>query len=163
MRWQARVGDRRHRLELSTKEGDAVEAVVDGRQYTLSITEPQGNVYSILHEGASYEAIVHMKKDLCRVRFGRGVFDVIAEEAGGAGARRAGASRQSALSAVMPGRVLRVMVKPGDAVEARQGLVVVEAMKMENELAAPRDAVIKQVLAEPGAKVETGDVLIVFE
>ena len=46
----------------------------------------------------------------------------------------------------MPGRVVRVLVKPGDDVAARQGLVVVEAMKMENELAAARDGRVKEVL-----------------
>jgi len=163
MRWEARVGERLHRLELSGKPGAELEAVVDGRRYTLSVTEPQGRVYSILHEGASYEAIVQVKRDRCRVRVGRGVFDVVPEDGLGAGSRRVGGGRQSALSAVMPGRVLRVMVNAGDTVKERQGLLVVEAMKMENELSAPADAVIKQVLVEPGAKVETGDVLIVFE
>jgi biotin carboxyl carrier protein len=63
----------------------------------------------------------------------------------------------------MPGRVARVLVAVGDRVAARQGVVVVEAMKMENELRAPRDATVKSVAVAPGAAVESGAVLVVLE
>ena len=65
--------------------------------------------------------------------------------------------------APMPGRVLRVLVKPGDEVAARQGLVVVEAMKMENELAAPRAGRVREVAAAEGTPVEAGRLLVVIE
>ena len=63
----------------------------------------------------------------------------------------------------MPGRVLRVLVSPGQRVTARQGLVVVEAMKMENEVIAPRDGVVKELKVAPGRAVETGELLAVLE
>jgi biotin carboxyl carrier protein len=63
----------------------------------------------------------------------------------------------------MPGRVMRVLVTVGDRVTARQGVVVVEAMKMENELRTPRDGVVTDVLVVAGAAVETGAVLVVVE
>jgi biotin carboxyl carrier protein len=66
------------------------------------------------------------------------------------------------LTAPMPGKVVRVLVKPGDAVSARQGVVVVEAMKMENELRAGRDGVVREVLVEEGASVEAGAPLVVI-
>ncbi len=65
--------------------------------------------------------------------------------------------------APMPGRVVRVLVKAGDRVTARQGLVVVEAMKMENELRAPSDATVREVRASEGASVEAGAILVVLE
>ena len=65
------------------------------------------------------------------------------------------------VKAPMPGRIVRVLVGVGDRVSARQPVVVVEAMKMENELRSPRDGVVTQVLATPGAAVESGAVLIV--
>jgi len=61
----------------------------------------------------------------------------------------------------MPGRVMRVLVAVGDHVAARQAVVVVEAMKMENELRAPAGGVVKEILVAPGAAVETGAVLVV--
>jgi len=67
------------------------------------------------------------------------------------------------IAAPMPGRIVKVLVKPGDHVTARQGLVVVEAMKMENELRAPADARVVHVRAVEGASVEANTVLVVLE
>jgi biotin carboxyl carrier protein len=63
----------------------------------------------------------------------------------------------------MPGKVVRVLVAPGDQVTARQGLVVVEAMKMENELRSPKDGRVTDVRVQQGMSVEAGRVLVVVE
>ena len=65
--------------------------------------------------------------------------------------------------APMPGRVVRVLVSPGDEVAALQGVVVVEAMKMENELRSPKAGTVREVNVTPGASVEAGRVLVVIE
>ena len=78
----------------------------------------------------------------------------------GAGAPTTGPQR---VVAAMPGKVVRVLVKPGDDVKARQGLVVVEAMKMENELRAPRDGRVRDVAVAEGQSVDAGAVLLVVE
>jgi biotin carboxyl carrier protein len=65
--------------------------------------------------------------------------------------------------AIIPGQVLAVSVAPGDAVAAGQQLLVVEAMKMQNELRAPRDAVVASVAVAPGRTIEVGDLLLVLE
>jgi biotin carboxyl carrier protein len=67
------------------------------------------------------------------------------------------------VKAPMPGRVVRVLVKAGDTVAARQGLVVVEAMKMENELTVPRAGRVKEVAVAEGASVEAGRLLVIVE
>jgi biotin carboxyl carrier protein len=67
------------------------------------------------------------------------------------------------IAAPMPGRVVRVLVGAGDDVAARQPVVVVEAMKMENELRAPRAGRVKDVAVAAGASVEAGRVLVVIE
>jgi biotin carboxyl carrier protein len=69
----------------------------------------------------------------------------------------------TAVRSPMPGKVVKVLVKVGDEVKAGQGVVVVEAMKMENELKAPRDGKIKQVTAEEGRAVESGQTLALIE
>jgi biotin carboxyl carrier protein len=79
--------------------------------------------------------------------------------AGAAGA----ASGEQRILAPMPGRVVRVLVRPGDEVAARQGLVVVEAMKMENELTSPRAGKVREVAVAEGASVEAGRLLVVVE
>jgi biotin carboxyl carrier protein len=65
--------------------------------------------------------------------------------------------------APMPGRVVKVLVAPGESVAARQPLVVVEAMKMENELRAPGPGTVREVRVTDGDPVESGAVLVVFE
>jgi biotin carboxyl carrier protein len=79
---------------------------------------------------------------------------------GGGQAERAGEQR---VLAPMPGRVIRVLVAPGDDVVLRQGLVVVEAMKMENELGAPKAGRVKEIAVVEGASVEAGRLLVVIE
>jgi biotin carboxyl carrier protein len=74
----------------------------------------------------------------------------------------AGSGPQRVL-APMPGKVVRVLVKPGDEVKARQGLVVVEAMKMENELKAARDGRVREVSVAEGQSVDAGAVLLIVE
>jgi acetyl/propionyl-CoA carboxylase alpha subunit len=70
---------------------------------------------------------------------------------------------QVTIAAPMPGRVVRVLVAAGDEVAARQGVVVVEAMKMENELKAPRAGRVKEVSVTAGTSVEAGRILAVIE
>ncbi len=67
------------------------------------------------------------------------------------------------VTAPMPGLVIEVEVNEGDKVNAGTGLVIVEAMKMQNELKAPRDGIVKQVLAKQGMSVNSGDTLVIIE
>jgi biotin carboxyl carrier protein len=78
------------------------------------------------------------------------------------GRRGVGEGRQT-INAPMPGKVVRVLVREGDRVEAGDGLVVVEAMKMQNELKAPRSAKVTQVKTAVGATVGMGEMLVVIE
>ena len=81
--------------------------------------------------------------------------------AGAAGA--AGGTGTQRLLAPMPGRIVRVLVKPGDQVAARQGIVVIEAMKMENELTAARAGTVTDIAVAEGASVEAGRLLVIIE
>lgn len=74
-----------------------------------------------------------------------------------------GAHGEQAVTAPMPGRVVRVLVEVGDEVAVRQGIVVVEAMKMENELRSPKAGRVKEVSVAPGTSVEAGRVLVIIE
>ena len=78
----------------------------------------------------------------------------------GTGQKTAGPQR---VTSPMPGKIVKVLVKTGDEVAARQGLVVVEAMKMENELRAVRAGRVREVLAVEGRSVDAGAVLLVVE
>jgi biotin carboxyl carrier protein len=73
------------------------------------------------------------------------------------------ASGPAEVKAMMPGRIVNVLVKPGDEVVHHQGLVVVEAMKMENELKSPKAGKIRDVMVSPGQTVEKGELLVLIE
>jgi len=72
-------------------------------------------------------------------------------------------SSSNTLQAVMPGIVIKVLSKEGQQVKTGEILLIIEAMKMENEIRATRDAKISKILVEPGQKVQTGDSMVVFE
>jgi pyruvate carboxylase subunit B len=76
---------------------------------------------------------------------------------------RSGTGERGVLRAVMPGRIVRLLAQPGDAVRRGQGVVVIEAMKMENEIPSPRDGTVAKVLVSPGDRVESGAELAVIE
>lgn len=78
------------------------------------------------------------------------------------GSDRDGDGQPQTIVAPMPGRIVRVLVQPGEAVQARQGLVVVEAMKMENELRAPHAGIVAEVRVREGSSVEANAVLVVL-
>jgi len=78
----------------------------------------------------------------------------------GAGAQAHGGPLE--VHAIIPGRVVAVSVKPGETVEAGQQMLVVEAMKMQNELRAPREGTIERVGVEVGQNIEVGDLLVVI-
>jgi propionyl-CoA carboxylase alpha chain len=73
------------------------------------------------------------------------------------------AAHAGSLASPMPGAVVRVLVETGAAVEARQPLLVLEAMKMEHEILAPAAGTVTELRVEPGAQVETGAILVVIE
>jgi biotin carboxyl carrier protein len=77
--------------------------------------------------------------------------------------RHARADGPAILKASMPGRVVRVLVAKGDAVAAHQGVLVVEAMKMQNEIQSPKDGRVRELRVAPGDTVSAGDILAVIE
>lgn len=89
---------------------------------------------------------------------------VNARRTGRGGADAAGTPHgEQRIVAPMPGRVVRVLVAAGETVDARQPVVVVEAMKMENELRSPKAGRVKEVAVSPGTSVEAGRVLVVID
>jgi len=150
MKWQVAVNGRT--IEIDSEQLGAVSQVEPG-------------VYSVLLGGASYE-----------VRVGASGRALIAEAAGrrftvevsnprdtSRGSRASIGSGHQNVAAPMPGKVIRVLVNTGDAVEAGQGLVVVEAMKMQNEMKAARPGRVIEIRAGAGQTVGAGDTLLILE
>jgi biotin carboxyl carrier protein len=123
-------------------------------------------IYSLLIGGVSYVADVLDEDGACVVDIGAERYLIHVEEQtrhiirtkGGAGGGPGGRT----LVAPLPGRIVKVAVKPGDRVEKGATLLVIEAMKMENEFKAGASGTIAEVRVEPGQAVNGGDVLIVI-
>jgi biotin carboxyl carrier protein len=120
--------------------------IVDNRSFEIEV-DNSGDEYRVLVDGRNYH--VHLV-DERRVRVGGGQSDIQLQ------------GRQK-VSVPMPGKVIAVLVSEGDSVERGQGLVIVEAMKMENEVRSPIAGEIKEIKVKPGEAVEGGAVLVVVE
>ncbi|MBK5292496.1 MAG: biotin/lipoyl-binding protein [Acidobacteriia bacterium] len=132
---------------------------------SVSVVEVEPGIYSILWEGSSFEAVVTLNGDQGVVKVAGAVVAVRIEdprEISGAVSSLVAAGRQH-VTAPMPGRVVDLLVEEGQAVEAGQAIMVVEAMKMQNEMRAPLAGRVIRVLVRPGDAVAAGDVLATVE
>lgn len=125
------------------------------------IVEIRPGVFSVLLNGRSY--VVHESATdwiaLNAVEWER----VVADPRLRATAGPAAASAIRDVKAAMPGKVVRLLASPGDSVEAGQGLLILEAMKMQNELRSPRAGVVAAVRVVEGSTVTSGQVLVTLE
>jgi biotin carboxyl carrier protein len=147
------------------------QVVVDGRAIEIdsqqldSVLQVEPGVYSVLLDGASYEVrIQQSQQGLTASAAGRRFAVEVRDPRDASRNSRAaiGSGRQN-VTAPMPGKVVRVLVGAGDLVETSQGLVVVEAMKMQNELKASRPGRVMEIRAREGETVGAGDILVVLE
>jgi biotin carboxyl carrier protein len=154
------------------RDGDLYRVVIDGVARLVDAAAVDAATFSLicLADGRSSQEVglsptglpgeiaVHMPTGVASVRVLTGAANRFGR---GAGAAQAAGTQQ--VLAPMPGKVVKILVKAGDEVKARQGLVVVEAMKMENELRSPKDGRVSDVLVAEGASVEAGRLLVVVE
>jgi len=157
------VDGRLHRVDAARLDAHNLSLIVDsgvpaGRQEPAGRPGPFGasQVYeaTITFDNEGPVVVVNGKPPVAVRLNGRGG-KRLADRAAGSGPRR--------IAAPMPGKVIRVLVTIGDAVRARQPVVVIEAMKMENELRAGRDGTVAEVHAREGMLVEAGALLIVIQ
>jgi biotin carboxyl carrier protein len=165
MTYEVLIDGKSHRLELSRSE-NGWECMLDGRPIRLDAVLARPDVLSILIDGKAYEVkrertAVDMHLWVGPVRYAAELRDPRSfRSRKAAGADEQGAKR---LVAAMPGKVVRVLAVQGSSVEAGQGVLVVEAMKMQNELKSPKKGVVQRILAAEGAAVNAGDVLAIVE
>jgi biotin carboxyl carrier protein len=161
MIFDATADGRTMRVEVRGQDG-RYTVVLDGQPLEVDARETGRHFLSILVGGRSYEAGIEKRPGGYTVVLTDDVVAVdLVEAARVAPARRV--SGPARIAAPMPGKLVRVLVIPGQDVQAGQGLVVVEAMKMENEIKAPRAGRVKDVPAREGQAVDAGALLVVVE
>lgn len=168
MRYYAKVEGSDEEIELDVDEDGDVSS--DGRQIDLL---PLGtNHYSLILDGRSYDLYAEPSSDApghssYNISVGQRKLRVEAQSERERRIRKAApaihASGEISIKAPMPGLVTAVNIAVGEAVQANQRLLLLEAMKMENEIRAPKAGTVKSLRVEKGDKVEQGRVLVVIE
>ncbi len=171
MELQIEVNGRVRNVSVEPAEG-RFRVIVDGIPRLVDAAPIDETTLSLVYEGESQasrevgfsetgvngELAIHTDAGVstARVLTGR-------VRPGGGQSAQAQATGLQQVLAPMPGKVVKVLVSPGDEVKARQGLIVVEAMKMENELRSPKDGRVREVTVTEGMSVVAGRLLVVVE
>jgi biotin carboxyl carrier protein len=167
MGYLASSGGREHRLEVRAGAGE-IRVRLDDREIVADLLRVHAGLYSLLIGGRSYEIDVLEIPEALVVLVNGQPFRVEIQDEGArrlqaAVGRGAGQGGRRTVTAPIPGRIARILVRPGDTVQAGAGLVVLEAMKMENELRAPAAGTVRETRVAAGQTVAAGDVLVVLE
>jgi biotin carboxyl carrier protein len=173
MKVLARVGDREFALEV-TRDGATYQVSIEGRA-APAVVEGHGALRAVTLDNHTVETAAWPLAAAGDAPRGESTWDVVAAgrlhavrlvdplRAGRRGDEADHAGGPTEVRAVMPGKIVAILAAEGDAVEAGQGLLVVEAMKMENEITAPRAGRVVSVKVTQGEAVESGAPLLILE
>jgi len=162
MKLQAELNGDKHEIEI-TRDGENVTARIDDREYHLEASEVEPNVYLLKHEHQIYQiyaapnGIVNLGNHQLEITL------IDPKRLRGSNAAGAGAEASSEIKTAMPGKLVRILVEIGAEIKQGDGVLVVEAMKMQNEMKAPKDGIVKEIRFAEGATVNAGDILAVIE
>jgi biotin carboxyl carrier protein len=162
-----RLGTREERVGVRRVDG-GFEVTLGDRTYHVDASAAHAGLHSLRIDGAQHEVAVHREEEgVYWVSAGQvsGAVEVVdplthlaAQARGGKGGKR-----RRRVTAYMPGRVVALLAEEGQPVTAGQGVVVLEAMKMENEIGAEHDGTIGKIFVQPGQAVEMGNPLFELE
>lgn len=161
-----RHGEREEKVRVH-RNGSGYEVTVGDRTYQVDAATARAGLRSLRIDGAHHEVAVRQVRDAYWVSTptSAGAVSVTdplthlaAQSHGGKGGRR-----NAKVTAYMPGRVVSLLAQEGEAVTTGQGIVVLEAMKMQNEIRAEHDGTISRIHVQPGQAVEGGDPLFELE
>lgn len=163
MKYEVRISGQTRIVEIE-RNAEGWQATLDGKAAAIAdVAETAPNTFSVLLAGQSREISVTSSAD-GKLNLQSGRFEFTAEviDPRSWRGRRHGsveAEGRQQVVAPMPGKVIRVLVGTGEKVEAGQGLLVVEAMKMQNEIRSPKSGTVERVQVKEGQAVNAGEVL----
>ncbi|HET7012064.1 MAG TPA: biotin/lipoyl-containing protein [Anaerolineales bacterium] len=162
MKYLATIGDHTFEIEVRSDR----EIILDGKPYAVDFLSLAGQpVYSLIHEAQSYEAYVHLTDEGLQVLVRGQSFQVDVEDERQRRLRQTSEIQVATkgelhLKAPMPGLIVAVPVSEGQAITKGTNIVILESMKMQNELKSTRDGVVQRVRVRPGDRVEQNQVLV---
>ena len=145
-RFALTLGDERHEVDALKLDHGAVSLIVDGESFSVEFDESGDEVAVLVRDQVTRIDVADERK--LRLRAGRSSFVVEGPQV---------------VTAPMPGKLVKILVKVGEAVKEGQGLVVVEAMKMENELKSPKAGKVTELFVREGTAVEQNTKLVAVE
>ncbi len=144
--YRVEIGGKVHRVDAFRHDYGTISLLVDAESYSVQLDHRETEV-KVHIRGNQYPLEILDERRL-RMRRAAGRFTV---------------EGRQAITAPMPGRVVKILVRPGDAVAQGQGVVIIEAMKMENEMRSPKDGKVVEVRVAEGQAVDGGATLAVVE
>ena len=168
MKLQAELNNEKHEVEIK-RDGDKVFARVDEREYELEASEVEPNVFLLKNDNKIYEIFVAPRNEksapykvqIKNQEFEINLFDP--KRLRGAKAADGQADGIVEIKTAMPGKLVRILAEQGAEIRQGEAVLVVEAMKMQNEMKSPKDGVVKEIRFEEGSTVNAGDVLAIIE
>lgn len=160
-------GEQEYIVKLTDEGNGMFKINIDGREYMADFSVAGDAVYSIIVNGNSYAMDIDEKGDVFSILTDEGdTFDVeVLDEMKRLMKMRtsAGLEGRQVIEAQMPGYIWKILVEPGQEVEAGQPLMILVAMKMENEIKAPKAGIVQDIFITLDQTVATGDKLAVVE
>ncbi|MEO6050044.1 MAG: biotin/lipoyl-containing protein [Pyrinomonadaceae bacterium] len=158
----------KHEVEI-VADGPRLSARVGNRNYVLESSEPEPNVFLLKDKGKIFEVFVSPNTPPAapyHIRIGTTELEATVidpKRLRGASGGDEQSSGRAEIKTAMPGKVVRILVSEGDSVQKGDGVIVVEAMKMQNEIKSPKDGVVAEIRFEEGSTVAGGEVLAIIE
>ena len=175
MRCEITVGDGIYQVEVTPttnsseprqKPAKSWRCLLNGRESLVDAIQIDPNTLSLLLEGKSVEVRREFSRERQQIFLNGTSYDVAVRDPRSLRSRkRMGSTSDSPqrLVASMPGKVMRILAREGDEISAGQGIIVVEAMKMQNEIRSSKARILKKLLAREGLNVTAGEVLAIVE
>ena len=168
MKLIAEINDEKHEIAFK-QTGERLTADIDGRIYELEASEVEPNVFLLKHENKIYQIFVSPKQNpqepfsvfVGNYNFEIKIFDPkrLRDATDAAG----GTDGTVEIKTAMPGKIVRVLVEAGAEIKKGEGVIIVEAMKMQNEMKSPKDGIVKEIRFAEGETANAGDVLAIIE
>lgn len=164
MNFRLKINNRSRNVTIN-RGASRDEISLDGKGIAAEVVEVRTGVFSVLIDGKVFDARVWSAADGAHIAIGGVEYQVQIEDPRqwrrGAAGSSAMEGRQN-VTAPMPGKVVRILVKSGEKIALGQGLLIVEAMKMQNEIKALKDGTVEKMIVQEGQPVNAGEVLAVI-
>lgn len=162
MKLIAELNNEKQDVEIN-RDGEKVFAKIGGREYELETSEVEPNVYLFKYKNQIYQiyaapnGIVNIGNHQLEIK------TIDPKRMRGSESADEDADGIVEIKTAMPGKIVRILVEEGAEIKHGEGVIVVEAMKMQNEMKSPKDGIVKEIRVKEGETVNAGEVLVIIE